>query len=44
MVERAFVEYPAYGIVREIALTTRRKAAYRRVLRTPAPSTDRRHA
>ncbi len=34
MVERAFVEYPAHGIVREVALSTRRKAAYRRVLRT----------
>lgn len=33
-VERAFVEYPAYGIVRELRLSTRRKAAYRRVLRT----------
>ncbi|WP_440006865.1 CRISPR-associated protein Cas4 [Halomicrococcus sp. SG-WS-1] len=33
-VDRAFVEYPAYGIVREIDLTTRRKAAYRRALRT----------
>ncbi|MFB6220564.1 MAG: hypothetical protein ABEH90_03910 [Halolamina sp.] len=32
-VERAFVEYPAHGTVREIALTTRRKAAYRRALR-----------
>ncbi|SIR53935.1 CRISPR-associated exonuclease Cas4 [Haladaptatus litoreus] len=34
MVERAFVEYPAYGIVREIRLGTRRKAAYRRAVRT----------
>lgn len=33
-VERAFVEYPAYGIVREVPLTTRRKADYRRSLRT----------
>ncbi|WP_435155783.1 CRISPR-associated protein Cas4 [Haladaptatus sp. DFWS20] len=33
-VERAFVEYPVYGIVREIRLGTRRKAAYRRALRT----------
>lgn len=32
-VERAFVEFPAYGIVREVRLTTRRKAAYRRALR-----------
>ena len=28
-VERAFVEYPTHGIIREIPLTTRRKAAYR---------------
>ncbi len=34
MVERAFVEYPASGIVRDICLSTRRKATYRRVLRT----------
>ncbi|WP_266079181.1 CRISPR-associated protein Cas4 [Haladaptatus caseinilyticus] len=33
-VERAFVEYPAYGIVRELLLGTRRKAAYHRALRT----------
>ncbi|WP_458207255.1 CRISPR-associated protein Cas4 [Haladaptatus sp. NG-SE-30] len=33
-VERAFVEYPAYGVVREIQLTIRRKAAYRRTVRT----------
>lgn len=33
-IERAFVEYPAYGRIREIRLTTRRKAAYRRALRT----------
>jgi len=32
-VERAFVEYPAYGVVREVRLTTRRKATYRRALR-----------
>jgi CRISPR-associated exonuclease Cas4 len=32
-IERALVEYPAYGIVREVRLTTRRKAAYRRALR-----------
>lgn len=31
-VERAFVEYPAHGIVREIDLTTRRKADYRHAL------------
>jgi CRISPR-associated exonuclease Cas4 len=28
-IERAFVEYPTYGVVREVRLTTRRKAAYR---------------
>ncbi|WP_321111851.1 CRISPR-associated protein Cas4 [Halorussus salinisoli] len=28
-VERAFVEYPAHGVVREIHVGTRRKAAYR---------------
>ena len=45
-VDHAFVEYPAYGIVRRIELTTRRKAAYRRTLRTvreldgPPPRTD----
>ena len=33
-VERAFVEYPAHGVVREVALTTRRKAYYRRAIRT----------
>ena len=33
-VERAFVEYPAHGVVREVRLTTRRKAAYRLALRT----------
>ncbi len=32
-VERAFAEYPAYGVVREVRLTTRRKAAYRRAVR-----------
>ena len=31
-VGRAFVEYPAHGIVREVDLTTRRKAAYRAAL------------
>ena len=31
-VERAFVEYPAHGVVREIALDTRRKAAYRKAV------------
>ncbi|MFC6731159.1 MULTISPECIES: hypothetical protein [unclassified Haladaptatus] len=32
-VERTFVEYPTHGIVREVRLTTRRKAAYRTALR-----------
>lgn len=33
-VERALVEYPTHGVVREVDLTVRRKAAYRRALRT----------
>ena len=33
-VERAFVEYPTHGIVREVPLTARRKAAYRGTVRT----------
>ena len=33
-VERAIVEYPAHGVVRRLRLTTARKAAYRRALRT----------
>lgn len=33
LVERAFVEYPAYGVLRELSLTTRRKAAYRSAIR-----------
>ena len=33
-VETAIVEYPAYGVVRRLELTTRRKALYRRTLRT----------
>jgi CRISPR-associated exonuclease Cas4 len=33
-VERAFAEYPAHGVVREVELTTRRKAAYREAVRT----------
>lgn len=33
-IERAWVEYPAYGVIRSLALTTRRKARYRRTLRT----------
>jgi CRISPR-associated exonuclease Cas4 len=35
-VERAFAEYPAYGVVRVVPLTTRRKAAYRKAVRTAA--------
>ncbi|WIV66415.1 CRISPR-associated protein Cas4 [Natrialbaceae archaeon AArc-T1-2] len=33
-VETAVLEYPAYGVIRRIELTTRRKALYRRTLRT----------
>lgn len=33
-IPRALVEYPAVGVVREVPLTTRRTATYRRVLRT----------
>ena len=33
-VDRAVVEYPAHGVIRPLRLTTRRKAAYRRALRT----------
>lgn len=33
-VEQAFVEYPRYGRIREVGLTTRRTAAYRRTLRS----------
>lgn len=33
-VETAYAEYPAHGVVRRVALTTRRKAAYRSALRT----------
>jgi len=33
-VETAFAEYPAHGVVRRVALTTRRVAAYRSALRT----------
>lgn len=32
-VERAYLEYPAHGIVRELRMTTRRKAQYRKALR-----------
>lgn len=47
-VERAFVEYPAHGVVRRVELTTRRRARYRRALRTlrevdgPPPRTENR--
>lgn len=33
-VDAAFVEYPAYGVVRRVRLTTRKKAAYRDAVRT----------
>ena len=33
-VERAFAEYPAHGVVREVELTARRTGLYRRALRT----------
>lgn len=33
-VDRAFVEYPAHGVIREVAMTTHRKADYRTALRT----------
>ncbi|WP_207586588.1 hypothetical protein [Halomontanus rarus] len=33
-VEVAYLEYPAYGVIRRLELTTRRKALYRRALRT----------
>ena len=33
-IDRAWFEYPAYGAIRSIELTTRRKARYRRALRT----------
>lgn len=38
-VDRAYVEYPAYGVVRKLPLTTRRKAAYREAV-TRADSVD----
>ncbi|SFC15842.1 CRISPR-associated exonuclease Cas4 [Halobiforma haloterrestris] len=34
VVDRAWIEYPAYGEIRSLELTTRRKARYRRTLRT----------
>ncbi len=33
-IERAYAEYPAHGVIREVELTTRRTGAYRRALRT----------
>jgi Domain of unknown function DUF83. len=33
-IPRTLIEYPTVGVVREVPLTTRRKATYRRVLRT----------
>ncbi|RQG93157.1 hypothetical protein EA462_02845 [Natrarchaeobius halalkaliphilus] len=33
-IDRVWLEYPAYGVVRSVSLTTRRKARYRRALRT----------
>ncbi|SFS36352.1 CRISPR-associated protein Cas4 [Halostagnicola kamekurae] len=33
-IEGVWLEYPAYGVVRRVEMTTRRKARYRRVLRT----------
>ncbi|MFC6952383.1 hypothetical protein [Halorubellus litoreus] len=33
-VDEAIVEYPAYGVVRRVRLTTRKKAAYRDAIRT----------
>lgn len=33
-VDRAYAEYPAYGVVRPVDLTVRRRAAYRRAVRT----------
>jgi len=33
-VERVWLEYPAYGVIRSVNMTTRRKAQYRSALRT----------
>ncbi|OIB55323.1 CRISPR-associated protein Cas4 [Natrialba sp. SSL1] len=48
VIERVWLEYPAHGVIREVQLTTRRKARYRRALRTvreldgpPARTTNR---
>lgn len=35
-VEYAYLEYPTYGSVRRVRMTTRRKATYRKALRTAA--------
>ncbi|WP_254272703.1 CRISPR-associated protein Cas4 [Haloarcula marina] len=35
-VDRAYAEYPAHGVVREIAVNARRTGVYRRALRTAA--------
>lgn len=35
-VERAFVEYPTHGVIREVELTARRTGLYRRAVRTLA--------
>ncbi|MGM0606394.1 MAG: CRISPR-associated protein Cas4, partial [Halobacteriota archaeon] len=45
-IEQTLVEYPAYGVVRSVAVTPRRAATYRRVLRAvrsmdgPPPRVD----
>lgn len=39
-IELAYVEYPAYGHVREVSMTTRRKADYRRALRAAENMND----
>lgn len=47
-IERAFAEYPAHGVVREVEMSTRRVAAYRAAVRTadaidgPPPRTSNR--
>jgi CRISPR-associated exonuclease Cas4 len=33
-VDRAYAEYPAHGVIRPVELTVRRRAAYRRAVRT----------
>ncbi|MFC6837329.1 CRISPR-associated protein Cas4 [Halomarina ordinaria] len=38
-VERAYVEYPTHGVVREVPLTARRTGQFRRALRTAASVT-----